>query len=220
VKQKSHTKTPGHLLKQSSAQERKFRQRLTDILSAAAEVIAERGFEGASVREVASRGGIGLSGIYYYFKSKDEMLFAIQRNTFSALSAGLHERLINVNEPQRRLRAVVENHLGYFFSHPQELKVCFHELDSLRGEYYQRVLELRREYYDIVRGVMAELGNNDEHTVSLNTLFLFGSLNWTHMWYDPQEGDDSRRVIDTLVSLYTHGACGRCEDKNMQSMER
>lgn len=194
----------------SHTQGPKFQRRLTDILKAAAEVIAERGFEGASVREVAARGGIGLSGIYYYFKSKDEMLFAIQRNTFSALIEGLREKLDGAANPQERLRIVVSNHLRYFFSHPQELKVCFHELDSLSGDYYQLVLRLRREYYDIVRSVMAQLGSSDEHTVSLNTLFLFGSLNWTHMWYDPQEGDDSQRVVDALLALYTHGACGRC----------
>ncbi len=210
MKPESRKEVVSPLPEESHPQGQKFQRRMTDILKAAAEVIGERGFEGASVREVAARGGIGLSGIYYYFKSKDEMLFAIQRNTFSALLAGLNERLTNVTEPPQRLRIVVENHLGYFFSHPQELKVCFHELDSLDGEYYQRVLQLRREYYDIVRSVMAELGNSDEHTVSLNTLFLFGSLNWTHMWYDSQEGDDSQSVINALVALYTHGACGRC----------
>ncbi len=187
----------------------KFQRRLTDILLAAAEVIAERGFEGASVREVAARAGIGLSGIYYYFKSKDEMLFAIQRNTFTALIANTQQALAGVTEPEARLRVVVENHLGYFFSHPQELKVCFHELDSLSGEYYERVLQLRREYYDVVRSVLAKIGKFDERATSLNTLFLFGSMNWVHMWYDPNERSDSQSVIEHLVNLYVRGVCAK-----------
>ncbi len=183
----------------------KFQRRLSDILTAAAEVIAERGFEGASVREVAARGSIGLSGIYYYFKSKEEMLFALQRNTFTTLISKAQTALQGITEPEARLRIVVENHLGYFFSHPQELKVCFHELDSLNGEYYKRVLQLRREYYDVVRSVLAELGTTDEHITSLNTLYLFGSLNWVHMWYDSTERNDSQSVIEHLVNLYVRG---------------
>jgi len=197
-----------------STQGLKFQKKLTDILSSAAEVIAERGFQGASVREVAARGGVGLSGIYYYFKSKDEMLFAIQRNTFTALIAMLQEKLTGVTNPETGLRLVVENHLGYFLNHPQELKVCFHELDSLSGDYYQRVLSLRREYYDLVRSALAKFGESDEHTTSLNTLFLFGSLNWVNMWYDPSERNDSQNVIERLVDLYLRGITGATQTSN------
>jgi len=51
-----------------------YEKRMASILKAASRVIAKNGFDGASVRDVAAKGKIGLSGIYYYFKNKDEML--------------------------------------------------------------------------------------------------------------------------------------------------
>lgn len=47
------------------------------ILDAAEQIFAERGFEGASMRNITARAKVNLSVIYYYFKSKEDLLFAV-----------------------------------------------------------------------------------------------------------------------------------------------
>ena len=54
--------------------------KLDQLLAGAAEVIANRGFEGATIRDVADRVGVSLAGTYYYFTSKEHLLFQIQRH--------------------------------------------------------------------------------------------------------------------------------------------
>ncbi len=185
---------------------RQYEKRLGSILKAAAEVIADDGFEGASVRKVAAKAGIGLSGIYYYFKSKDEMLFAVQENTFSMLAESLEQKLKDALSPAERLKAVIDNHLQFFSQQMNDLKVCSHEIESLSGGYYDEILKIRREYYKLVRNVINEnIPRSGCIDANLAALFLFGSLNWMYMWYDRKINPDLEKLSSQLLKIFLEG---------------
>ena len=95
--------------------------KLQHILLISAKVFAEQGFEGASMRDISRATGISLSGLYYYFESKQELLYLIQNNTFTFIVDRLGSRLHQVRAPQARLRVLVQNHTEYFLSHPNEV---------------------------------------------------------------------------------------------------
>ena len=79
---------------QTTSRQAKFEERQSSILRAVSKVIARDGFEGASMRAMAAQSRIGLSGIYYYYKNKDELLFAIPVELADDLARreGLHGR--------------------------------------------------------------------------------------------------------------------------------
>lgn len=185
---------------------RQYEKRLSSILNAAARVIAREGFEGASIRKVAATAGIGLSGIYYYFKNKDELLFALQSNTFSTLADSLEKKLSGIRSPKARLRAVIDNHFQFFVANMHDLKVCVHEIESLSGAYYKQVLKIRRRYYKLVKEVVAEnAGAAGRYDINLSTLFLFGSLNWAYMWFNPRKNPDINRVANRFQKIFLEG---------------
>ncbi len=185
---------------------RQYEKRLNSILKAASTVIARDGYEGASVRRVAAKAGVGLSGIYYYFTNKDELLYAIQKNTFSTLVELLKERLQQLKKPEEKLRAVIENHVEFFVNNINDLKVCVHEIESLSGAYYKEVLQIRREYFRLVKDVVAEnLPEGEKLDPALVSLYLFGSLNWIYMWYNPQINSDVTVLTDNLMTIFTKG---------------
>jgi len=185
---------------------RQYAKRLSSINKAAARIIARDGFEGASVRRVAAKAKIGLSGIYYYYKSKEDLLYALQKHTFSTLVRLLRERLESASTPQEKLRVVIENHFQFFVDNVDELKVCVHEIESLSGEYYKKVLRIRREYFSLVKDVVKEvIGNDDRYDPNLAALYLFGSLNWVYMWYDPQKNTDTERLSHQLEHIFLNG---------------
>jgi AcrR family transcriptional regulator len=185
---------------------RQYEKRLNSILKAASTVIAKDGYEGASVRRVAAKAGVGLSGIYYYFTNKDELLYAIQKNTFTTLVELLKERLTGLENPRDRLRAVIENHIEFFVNNINDLKVCVHEIESLSGSYYKEVLKIRQEYFRLVKDVVTEnLPKGEQLDPALVSLYLFGSLNWIYMWYDPQINSDVTELTDQLMTIFTKG---------------
>jgi AcrR family transcriptional regulator len=183
----------------------KYEKRLSSILKAASKVIARDGFEGASVRDVAAQARIGLSGIYYYFTNKDELLYALQSHTFSTLVNLLKDRLKAAATPQDKLRAVIDNHFQFFVNNMDDLKVCVHEIESLSGKYYRSVLTIRREYYRLVRDVVAENTGKRKQSANVATLFLFGSLNWVYMWYDADKNSDIEELSNQFADVFLNG---------------
>lgn len=182
-----------------------YEKRLASILKAASKVIARKGFEGASVRDVAARARIGLSGIYYYFTNKEELLFALQQHTFSTLVARLKERLAASSSPEEKLQAVIDNHFEYFAGNMDELKVCVHEIESLTGKYYQRILKVRQEYFGLVQNVVGEVVGKTSYETDIDALFLFGSLNWAYMWYKRDKNADWRKLSKQFTKVFLNG---------------
>ncbi|MHC4610615.1 MAG: TetR/AcrR family transcriptional regulator, partial [Planctomycetota bacterium] len=140
--------------RRNSENRESYDERLNRILVAATRVIAQVGYEKASMRAVAKAAGCSLAGIYHYFRSKEKMLFLIQFRTFNSLLANLREKLHDVEDPVEQLRVMVRAHVGYFASNMAALKVCSQELDSLTGAAYEETRGIRREYYQLTRSIV------------------------------------------------------------------
>jgi AcrR family transcriptional regulator len=63
------------------------------ILAAAEEVFAERGFEGASTREIAARAAVNISSLHYHWESKETLYFTVFQNVFDRIVDRLQNTL-------------------------------------------------------------------------------------------------------------------------------
>lgn len=184
-------------------------QKLEGILSSAAGLFAERGFDGTSIRDIAQRSGVSLSGLYHYFKSKDELLYLIQKRSFETLLSKLETNLDGSEAPEVRLRSLVRTHLSFFLSHMPEMKVISHEGDSLGAEYLEEIRSLKRGYADLVEALIRELRPSaapSQHRVA--TFALFGQLNWLYTWYRPGRDPELDDLTDQMTGLLLHGIRG------------
>jgi AcrR family transcriptional regulator len=190
-------------------------ERLNHALAAATELIARVGYDKASVRAVAKAADVSLAGLYYYFDSKEKMLFLIQTRTFNALVSGLREKLHGLVDPLEQLRVMVRAHVDYFAANMAALKVCSHELDSLSGDAYEEARRIRREYYDLTRGIVDRVceayaadSTLDRHVA---TMSLFGMLNWLYRWYAPKRGYSPATVANQITSQFLRGVLGEAD---------
>src|SRR5579859_3093503 len=74
----------------------RFDRRLAGLLGHAADVFCEKGYAAASMRDLAKACKMSLAGLYHYCDSKEELLFLIQRHTFSTITARTRARLAGV----------------------------------------------------------------------------------------------------------------------------
>src|SRR3954451_3231187 len=102
--------------------EPRFDRQLGKILEHATEVFCEKGYAGASMRDLSRATGMSLAGMYHYFGSKDRLLYLIQKHTFTTIISRLHDRLSQSRDPQQGIRAFIDNHLEYFLEHQQAMK--------------------------------------------------------------------------------------------------
>src|SRR5579863_9658168 len=111
----------------------RFDKRLAEILTHATDVFCEKGYEGASMRDLSRASGMSLAGLYYYFESKERLLFLIQKHTFTTIVQRLKARLESVNDPEERVRIFILNHLEYFLANQAAMKVLSHEAEALKN---------------------------------------------------------------------------------------
>jgi AcrR family transcriptional regulator len=200
---------------QSGDKNTKYDRKLADILSAAAQVFAEEGYDRASIRTVAERAGVSVAGLYYYVRSKEELLYQIQFYVFDELVQRFKSDGATIGEPQARLELLVRNHLDRFLANMSELIVCSREIDRIKGELGEKLDAKRREYFALVTRLFAELA--DQHgggTVDARTaaLALFGSINWIYTWYKPGSGPTAAEMAQNLVRLYLRGVLPDTKD--------
>ena len=178
------------------------------ILDVGAEIFSQKGYHDASIRAIAERAGMSLAGLYYYFRSKEELLFLIQDHAFGSILANLEETLQGVTDPREKLRRIVLNHFRYFIRHMAYQKVCAFEQEILQDkDYYAAVEKKRRRYFELVREVLREVSGRQEFPIKLGAiaLFLFGAMSWIHMWYNPKKDGKPEDMAHTLTDLFLHG---------------
>src|SRR5256885_16697923 len=93
--------------------EPRFDRQLGKILEHATEVFCEKGYAGASMRDLSRATGMSLAGMYHYFGSKERLLYLIQKHTFSTILSSLRDRPLQPRDPEQGIRAFIDNHLEY-----------------------------------------------------------------------------------------------------------
>ena len=182
--------------------------KLQHILRTASLVFAQHGFEGASMRDISRATGVSLAGLYYYFENKQHLLYLIQSTTFTFVVESLRSRLHGVHEPVERLRLLVLNHIEYFLSHPNEMKVLSHEEEALGEPYSEKVQAIKRRYYALAREIFDSLaaeGLAPGIQPRIAVLSLFGMMNWTYKWHKAGVDPDAAELTAAILGLFLHG---------------
>jgi AcrR family transcriptional regulator len=98
------------------------------LIDAAARVFVERGFHGATVREIAQSAGYTNPVLYYHFAGKEELYEAVIRAAFERFQSLVSEALESEREPLARLHAIAEAQLRFGRDDPVRLRLLYAEL--------------------------------------------------------------------------------------------
>ena len=189
------------------APETRYNRRLAEILDHATEVFCKKGYEGASMRDLSRASGMSLAGLYYYFESKERLLYLIQKHTFATIVQRLKARLEGVPDSEERVRVFILNHLEYFLANPAAMKVLSHEDEVLRNGFGAEVAAIKREYYRICVGLLDELkrARGLQFTTRLAVLSLFGMMNWIYTWHNPRVDADAASIAREMGDIFLRG---------------
>jgi AcrR family transcriptional regulator len=190
-----------------AASDSRFDRRLAKILAHATDVFYEKGYAGASMRDLARHGGMSLSGMYYYFESKERLLYLIQKHTFTTIVERLRERLKEESDPERRIRVFILNHVEYFLGNQKAMKVLSHEDEALKNGFGGEIAAIKREYYRICLGLLDEYKRAKKLYYSSRTavLSLFGMMNWIYTWYNPRTDPGAEQLAQEMANIFLTG---------------
>src|SRR6202142_3911402 len=201
--------------------ESRFDRRLSKIVVHATAVFYEKGYEGASMRDLARSSGMSLSGLYYYFESKEKMLYLIQKHTFSTIVERLRERLDEVSDSEQRIRIFIFNHLEYFLANEKAMKVLSHEAEVLKNGFGAEIAAIKREYYRICVGLLDDfkVAKRIEFSSRMAVLSLFGMMNWIYTWYNPRVDADAEELSRGMGDIFLRGVSTAAQRPGASAMK-
>jgi AcrR family transcriptional regulator len=184
-----------------------------EVLSAATTLFARKGFHKTSVRELARATDRSLSGLYYYFSSKEELLFQIQHHCYGTLLKSVRTALQQASTPEEELVTYISHHLGYFRRNMDEMKVLAHEDLTLTGEYGKRLLDLKRRYSEVLVNIVNRLAAESSSTTSappeeMAAFILFGMMNWLYTWPRKLRSRPAEEIAETVARIFLGGYPG------------
>ena len=195
----------------SPVSDQRYHRRLREVLDHATRVFCEKGYEGASMRDLSRASGMSLAGLYHYFGSKERLLYLIQKDTFTSVVERLKTRLDGVGQAEQRIRIFILNHLEYFLANQQGMKVLSHEDEALNNGLGDEIRAIKREYYRICISLMEDLKR--ERVLDFNSrtavMSLFGMVNWIYTWYNPRVDGDAAQLAQRMGDMFLDGVTSR-----------
>jgi len=159
------------------------------------------------MRDLSRTSGMSLAGLYYYFESKERLLFLIQKHTFTTIVQRLNARLDGVRDPEQRVRIFILNHLEYFLVNQAAMKVLSHEAEALKNGFASELAAIKREYYRICVGLLDELKSERglQFSTRIAVLSLFGMMNWIYTWHNPRIDADAKQLANEMSDIFLRG---------------
>jgi AcrR family transcriptional regulator len=127
------------------------------MLASAVKVFAERGFHGASMRQLAAQAGVTQSSFYNYFPGKADILLAILREAIAAQMALTQQAIDEAGDDVvDRFRAGITAFVRYYVDNPEVSLVATSELRYLEGDQRREVVAERDREQQIFASLVSE----------------------------------------------------------------
>ena len=193
----------------------RFDRRLAKVLHHAARIFCEKGYEGASMRDLSRAAGMSLAGLYHYFDSKEELLYLIQKHAFGTIIERAQERLKDTKGAEQRVRVFIENHLEYFLANKDAMKVLTHEDETLKNGRGAEIRAIKREYYRICLELLEDLRREKglQFSGRVAVLALFGMINWIYTWHNPRVDLNAEDLAEEMSTLFLCGVLHSAKTK-------
>jgi AcrR family transcriptional regulator len=181
--------------------------RRRDLVDAAARVFARKGFHASRVGDIAEEAGVAHGLLYHYFRSKDEVLETIFRDTWGLLvieTGRIEESGLALREQLRRFARI---YLGSWLIAPDSIRVLVREV-ARSPEIGERVDEIRHVFLGLTRMIAAAKARGEVRAScdpELATFVVYGALEeiltgWA-LGQIPGEEDDVERAVTTVVDV-------------------
>lgn len=176
--------------------------RLEEIIDAAVEVFRVRGYDSASLDDVAAAIDFRRASLYHYVPSKAHLLSLVLDRAISTAIRQLEESR-RIDDPRERLIAFIKAHVLLVAQQPGLLKVFFDDRSALEERYEAEIVEKERRYLrELVALVKEAIDGGVLPPVDprYGAQVLLGTTTWHYKWFDPNRHDPNA-VVDSCIAL-------------------
>ncbi len=176
------------------------------ILSAAEQLIFEKGISNTTISEISKNAGVVDSHVYQFFKGKDQLLFSVAQERMKKAIEQLNAHLEGIKDAESRLRKMIWFSLNYNDSHRGYARMLLFECRSNKDFYLTPAYQLIRQYSGILLSILEQgvednsfCADADMHIVRD---IILGTLDFEAIRFiSNQENDTWMKGYESIISL-------------------
>lgn len=184
-----------------------FNEKREAVLTTAARLFVEKGYENTSLNELASVLNVTKPTLYYYFESKEQILLEIVERSHQQHLEVMQQVLNSKRTGREKLKLACERYATLM---TEDIGKCQVKINrkALAPELREN-LRAKLVYTDsIVRQILAEGirdGTIAKCDVKLATFMIFGALNWFAFWHREDGEYEAGKIAESMVELLLRG---------------
>lgn len=177
------------------------------ILRSAATLMAQRGYHGTSMRDIARDVGLQMASLYHHFGAKQDILVQIMRGAMRDLTGVVAAAAEAAgDDPGARLEAAIRAHIRIHTEGRADLAVADSELRALEEPGRREIVALRDAHTAWFRDPIARLGVPSPGIVASGVITMCTDV---ALWFRPDGPLDADGVADVYVALVLSGIGAR-----------
>lgn len=187
------------------------RPRMEELLDISARLFNEKGYKATSLAEIGDALGMNKASLYYYVKSKDDLLARViyrASQRLRLLAEGIAE---DGDDPRAALARLVRTHCITILDHPHEFGTVIFQRKHIATTVLPDIAERERAYFDAVKGLIARgvaEGVFRQTDTGVAAQMLLDAMNGVLRWYRPGGRLDRDAAIDAVVGFVDNALTG------------
>lgn len=189
-----------------------YKARRQEIVGVAANIFKEKGYEAATLNDVAERLATDRASLYYYFGSKEELLHEVVRSVLAENVATAERVRKRKGSATDKIELLIEEMMLSFDRNYPHMYVYTEDMGRIArqdSEWARDVVASTKRFEKIVVAIL-EKGRQDgslraDLPIEVCALALFGMINWTHRWYRPGSRQTPKEIAHTFTTIFLDG---------------
>jgi AcrR family transcriptional regulator len=182
--------------------------RLEAVLRSAANIFFAKGFHATSIEEVARDVGMLKGSLYYYIKSKDDLLFQLLLAGIEDGDAYIARHIDPRGDPVEQLERAIRAQIDYIIQNKVPFGLFLHEFDSLSGKRQHKLTAVMSRYNNrfvelVQKGQQQGKLMKGEPGILVNG--MLGMCNWLYRWYDIDHISDTEQIKQVFLDIIFKG---------------
>lgn len=180
-----------------------------EIIAAAASLFKKKGYRATTLEDIAAAVGMLKGSLYYYIRSKEELLYLVVRDPIRQAYNNLEE-IANSDAPVTdKITQAIANHIAIFHHHYPHIAVYLHDFHNLMQKLQDNSIETPKEYQQLLAQLLQQGVDSGELRSDLDVTVagyaILGMCNWMYRWYKPEGLMSAEAIANVFTKLVLEG---------------
>ena len=180
-----------------------------EIIAVAARLFKEKGYRATTLEDIAAAVGMLKGSLYYYIRSKEELLYLVVRDPIRQAYNKLEEIVTSQAPVHVKIAQAIANHMMLFHQHYPHIAVYLHDYHHLMQQLQKNIIETPKHYQRLWATLLQQGVDTGELRPDLDVKVtgyaILGMCNWVYRWYNPRGTLSAEEVAAVFTKLVLEG---------------